>query len=46
MSKFKVTSDFLVNTFCAITLGAGVTEYSIKIFLNDKYVEYFKEANR
>lgn len=45
MSKFKVTSDLLVNTLCAITIGGGVLEYSTKIFFNKKYVENFKEVN-
>jgi len=46
MSKFRVTSDFVVNALCAVTIGAGVVEYSSNIILNDLYVKYFKEANK
>ncbi|KAF0771530.1 transmembrane protein 177 isoform X1 [Aphis craccivora] len=46
MSKFKVTSDFVVNALCTVTIGAGVIEYCSNIVLNDLYVKYFKEANK
>jgi len=46
MSKFKVTSDFVVNALCTVTIGAGVIEYCSNIILNDLYVKYFKEANK
>lgn len=42
--KFKITSDFLVNSLCTVTLGVGVTEYVTNTFLNNLYVKYFKEA--
>jgi len=46
MSKFKVTSDFVVNALCTVTIGAGVIEYCSNIIFNDLYVKYFKEANK
>jgi len=46
MSKFKITSDFVVNALCAVTIGAGTIEYSSNIIFNDLFVKYFKEANK
>lgn len=46
MSKFKVTSDFVVNALCAVTIGSGAIEYSTNIIFNDLFVKYFKEANK
>ncbi|XP_025195431.1 transmembrane protein 177-like [Melanaphis sacchari] len=46
MSKFKITSDFVVNALCTLTIGSGVIEYSSNIILNDLYVKYFQEANK
>jgi len=42
--KVKFTSDFVFNTLYAVTLGAGIAEYSLNIFFNEKYVKYYKEA--
>lgn len=44
--NLRVTSDFLVNSLCAITIGAGFTEFTTNIFLNKLYVQVFKEANK
>lgn len=41
--NFKVTSDFVVNSLCTLTLGVGVADYTINVLLNDLYVKYFKE---
>lgn len=48
MNKFKirVTSDFLVNSLCAVTIGAGLTEFTTNVFLNRYYVQVSKEANK
>lgn len=46
MSKFKVTSDFVVNALCAVTIGSGVIEYGANVILNNYYVKYLKEANK
>lgn len=48
MNKFKirVTSDFLVDSLCAITIGAGLTEFTVNVFFNKLYVTVCKEANK
>jgi len=46
MSKFKVTSDFVVNALCALTIGSGTIEYGANVILNNYYIKYFKEANK
>ncbi|XP_050436110.1 transmembrane protein 177-like [Adelges cooleyi] len=45
MRKFKlnVTSDFLVNSLCTITIGTGVLEFTANTFLNH-YIKSYKEA--
>lgn len=42
--KLKITSDFVVNSLCTVTLGVGIVEYTTNTFLNHLYVKYFKEA--
>lgn len=42
--NIKITSDLVFNTLCGVTMGIGVAEYSLNIFLNKKYIKYFKEA--
>lgn len=44
MSRFKITSDFIVNSLCAITIGTGVAEYSTNVLFNKTYVKYLKES--
>jgi hypothetical protein len=44
--KLRVTSDFLVNSLCAITIGAGFTELTANVFLNKLYVQVCKEATK
>jgi len=46
MSKFKVTSDFVVNALCTVTIGAGTIEYCSNIIFNGYHVKYLKEANK
>lgn len=46
MSKFRLTSDFVVNALCTVTIGAGTIEYSSNVIFNDSFVKYFKEANK
>lgn len=48
MNKFlsKVTSDLICNSLCAVTIGAGIFEYTTNVFFNDTYVKYSKEAYR
>lgn len=42
--KLKITSDFVVNSLCTVTLGIGIVEYTTNTFLSHLYVKYFKEA--
>ncbi|XP_001947318.2 transmembrane protein 177 [Acyrthosiphon pisum] len=46
MSKFKVTSDFVINALCTVTIGAGTIEYCSNIIFNSYHVKYLKEANK
>lgn len=46
MSKFRITSDFIVNALCTVAIGTGVVEYTSTIIFNDLYVKHLKEANK
>ncbi|VVC24644.1 Hypothetical protein CINCED_3A021312 [Cinara cedri] len=41
--NLKITSDFIVNSLCTLTLGVGVAEYTTNVLLTNVYVKYFKE---
>lgn len=42
--KFKLTSDLIANTLCALTIGTGIAEYTFNVITPEKKVKYFKEA--